>query len=87
MDEDLIDLVHDGVGFLRTEFFDKRRKPLHVAEHDRDFFPFTLDLAPLGKDFICKAFWKIPLDFIQFLPLLIPLQTIPLNASSQFKTQ
>ena len=67
VNENLVDLVHDAIGFLRAKLLHKRRKTLHVAEHDRDLLAFALDFTSLGQDFVSQALGKISLNFVYFL--------------------
>jgi hypothetical protein len=64
VNEDLVDLVHDFIGFLGTDFFREIGEPLHVAEHDRDLLAFTLDPVSFGQDLLGEAFGKVPLNFV-----------------------
>ncbi|MFH1629473.1 MAG: hypothetical protein ABIE47_12225 [Pseudomonadota bacterium] len=67
MDEDLVDLVHNGVSLFRAEPLHKRRKSLYVAEHHCDLLAFTFDFSLLGQDFFCEALWKVALNLVQFV--------------------
>ena len=62
MDEDLVDLVHQGIDRLRAEFLGQGREALHVAEHDRDLLAFPFDLVPLGEDLLGDAGGQVLLD-------------------------
>ena len=42
VDQDLIDLIHDRVGFFWAEFIDHSGKSFHIAEHNRNLLAFTL---------------------------------------------
>ncbi len=67
VNEDLVNLVHDGVCFFRAKPFREGSKALHVAEDHRDLLSFTLNLPPLGQDFLGESLWKVPLNLCQFL--------------------
>jgi len=41
VDQDFVDLIHDGVSFLRTEALGELSESLHIAEHYCDLFPFA----------------------------------------------
>ncbi len=65
VNKDLVDLVHDGVCFLRAKPFRKCGKPLHVTEDHRDLLALTFNLSPLGQDFLSEALGKVPLNLRQ----------------------
>jgi hypothetical protein len=67
MNQDFIYLIHYGISLLRAKFVSKRGKPLHVTEHHRDLLSFTFDSVLLCQDFFGNAFWKVLLDFLDFL--------------------
>ena len=67
VNEDLVDLVHDGVSLFRAESLHKRRKALHVAEHHCDLLAFAFYLVSLAQDFLCQALGKITLNFVYLL--------------------
>ena len=51
-EENLVDLVHQGVDRLGAQFLGERGKTFHVAEHDRDLLALPFDLVPLGEDLL-----------------------------------
>ena len=51
VNEDLVDLVHDGESLFRAYIFDQQGETHHIAEHDCNLLAFTLDLVPLREDF------------------------------------
>ena len=59
VDEDLVDMVHDGIHGLGVKILGKRRKSHHVAEHDSDLFPFSFDLVSLGEDLLGDALGNV----------------------------
>ncbi len=67
VNEDLVDLVHDRVCFLRAKPFRKCGKSLHVTEEHRNLLTLTLDSIPLGQDFLSNAFGEVALNLCQFL--------------------
>ncbi len=64
VNKDLVDLVHNVVGFLRAECFTETYKPLHIAEHDCDLLALTLDPILLGQDLLSEALGEITLNLV-----------------------
>jgi hypothetical protein len=48
VNEDLVDLVNDGINFLRIEFFGQGSLSGQVAEHYCDLFVLTFYAVSLG---------------------------------------
>ncbi|MFO8030050.1 MAG: hypothetical protein R6U28_09325 [Cyclonatronaceae bacterium] len=65
VDQDLIDPIHNGISVFRTDLLGKTRKPNHVAEHDRNRFPFAFDFMFLSKDFLCQPLRQVALNFFK----------------------
>ncbi len=63
VNEELVDLVHNGVGFLGPNLFRECGKLLHVTEEHRDLLTLPLNLSPLGQDFLGQSLGKVPLNF------------------------
>jgi len=68
MNEDLIDLIHNIVGFLTAHLLDKRGEALHVAKHysNKSMLPFNFAL--LENNFFGQSFRKVSLYFFN-LPI------------------
>lgn len=64
MNQNLIHLIHDAIGFFRTKFFSEGSKSLHIAEHDGDLLALAFDPISLGQDFLGEPFGKVTLDFV-----------------------
>jgi len=51
MNQDLQDLIHDGIGLFRIELFRHGSKSHQITKHDSDLLAFAFDAVLLGQDF------------------------------------
>ena len=61
-DEDLVDLVHEGVRLLGVKALRHRSIARHVGEEHRHLLPLPLDTVALGKDLLGQSLREVALD-------------------------
>ena len=67
VNQNLIDLIHNGISFFRSQLLHQRREVFHIGKQDGDLFPFAFDLSPLGKNLFRQAARKVFLDLLKLL--------------------
>jgi hypothetical protein len=66
VNQNLVNLIHDRVGFFDTQHFRQGGKALHIAEHHCDLLAFAFDSIFLSKNFFGDALGKVFLNLGNF---------------------